>query len=343
VSLGLTLAVSVTQSSHASTLTPDSTRWIAVYAGGPHRPSYTVRDFVTLLAVVDTAGTPTAWLCDGALFVEFQAVSGHVYVRRGSDWLADGADWSAILDSLFSAGGPVARLDSAVALLDAQVGTLGHPFRVSFLLPHPPSPSLKFLDKIFRTDTLPGLVSAVSAYATEVGRRFHRSYRHLELDAFQWGDEGMLPSDTALVVGVGQEVHKLGKRFLWVPAFGVRRATDWRVFGFDDAWLQPNYFFHPDVPATRLDTAFALARAAKMGVELEFDRRMFGPPEFSDRLEPYLTAFESAPDLRVRSIVIYEGAGALLILARSRDEWHRDLYHRLVAALQPLPAYVAHQ
>ena len=74
-----------------------------------------------------------------------------------------------------------------------------------------------------------------------------------------------------------------------------------------------------------------------MGIELEFDRRMFESWQFADRLEPYLGLLESAPDLRGRPIAIYEGGGALLRLARSRDAWHRSLYQRLVTALRLAP------
>ena len=107
----------------------------------------------------------------------------------------------------------------------------------------------------------------------------------------------------------------------------------WRRMGFDEAWLQPNFFFHPEVPQTRFDSALATARTFSMGIELEFDRRMYQASPFADRLLPYLAALEVSPDMRARSIAIYEGAGALLQLARSRDEWNRALYHRLVHVL----------
>ena len=75
------------------------------------------------------------------------------------------------------------------------------------------------------------------------------------------------------------------------------------------------------------------ARAAGMGLEIEFDARLFSDERFSDRLEPYLTALENAPDLRNRSIAVYEGGGALFRLARSNVVWHRALYNRFVTLL----------
>jgi hypothetical protein len=99
--------------------------------------------------------------------------------------------------------------------------------------------------------------------------------------------------------------------------------------------LQPNFFFHPDVPVVRFDSAVTRARAAHMGLELEFDRRLFTDTLFRDRLTPYLATLEKAPDLRNRPIAIYEGGGALIQLARSADAHHRSLYRRLVAVLRP--------
>jgi Domain of unknown function (DUF4855) len=70
-----------------------------------------------------------------------------------------------------------------------------------------------------------------------------------------------------------------------------------------------------------------------MGLEVEFDGRMFSDSRFADRLAPYLATLERAPDLRARSIAIYEGAGALVRLSRSNDLRYRALYRRLVAVL----------
>src|SRR6266581_1261893 len=92
-------------------------RWILVYTGGPHRPAYSVDDFVHLIGIVDTTDRPTGWLCDGAIFVEPYAVSGRSYVRVPTGSPSDGTDWKVYLDSVFAPMGPIARLDSAVQVL----------------------------------------------------------------------------------------------------------------------------------------------------------------------------------------------------------------------------------
>jgi uncharacterized protein DUF4855 len=319
------------------------TRWVLIYAGGPQRPAYTVDDLIHLIGIVDTAGRPTGRWCDGALFTEFHAVSGRYYMPWVGGTPATGPDWLTYLDSLFSPGGPVARLDSAVAKIAAATGGAGEGLSVAIMIPYadPAADSIRLTGRSYpmRAPKDAGRVAAESAYLGEMIGRFHALRpAHLTLTAAYWLNEGITAVDTGFVPRVASVVHGAGLRFLWIPSYGAAGAAQWRALGFDQAWLQPNFFFHPDVPATRLDSAIARARGADMGIELEFDRRMFGAWQFADRLEPYLAAFEGTPDLRRKPIAVYEGGGALIALARSRDPWHRALYERLVAVLRsPAP------
>jgi len=176
----------------------------------------------------------------------------------------------------------------------------------------------------------------VKAYLGEVTRRFGTArLTHATLSGFYWLNETIGSVDTSFIPRLADAIHRAGLRFYWIPYYGASGAERWQGLGFDEAWQQPNYFFHPEVPGTRLDTAIARARKTGMGLELEFNPKLFQGWPFADRLLPYLSALETAPDLRQHSITIYEGAGALIQLARSRDAWHRALYNRLVAALMP--------
>src|SRR5687767_7149054 len=59
---------------------PKPSRWVLVYTGGPKRPAYTVDDLVHLTSIVDTFGNTVGPLCDGAILLEFHAVSGRYYM-----------------------------------------------------------------------------------------------------------------------------------------------------------------------------------------------------------------------------------------------------------------------
>lgn len=316
---------------------PKPSRWVLVYTGGPKRPAYTVDDLAHLITVVDTLGNSVGPLCDGAILLEFHAVSGRYYMPVADSEPSLGSDWTLYLDSLTAPAGPLTRLDSAAARgipADSPVPTLS--FAVMVPYPDPRTDTLVYQGRRYDVTHDSGRVAVVQAYLQDVIRRVEsRRLRNLSLHGFYWLYEGVRSVDTILVSRVADAVHRMGLQFLWIPSYGAAGAVRWQSLGFDDAWLQPNYFFHPDVSAARLDSAVGIARTAGMGLELEFDRRLFVDSQFANRLSPYLDAFEHAPDLRGRSIAIYEGAGALIQLARSTDKEKRALYRRLVTLLQP--------
>jgi uncharacterized protein DUF4855 len=311
-------------------------RWVVVYKGGPRRPAYTVDDLTRLLATVDSSGRPVGPLCNAVIMTEFEAVSGRYYMPWASGSPATGADWSQYLDSVVITGGPLARLDSAADRLPKVGAGTVRKIPVAVMVPFPIQrpDTLHFLGHDYAMSTEAGRLSSVEAYMREVVHRLNAmTFRNLSVTAFYWLNEGVDNADTSLVLKVSRVAHLLNMRFLWIPSWGAPNATNWRGVGFDEAWQQPNYFFHPEIPATRLDSAAARARSAGMGLELEFDRRLFSDPKFGERLDPYLATFERASDLR-RSIAVYEGGGALIQLSRTNDAAHRVLYDWLVSVLQ---------
>jgi hypothetical protein len=312
---------------------------ILLYAGGAGRRHYSIADLVALVAVVDTAGRPVAWLCQGAVLLELQATSGRNYYPWPGGPLARGQDWNAYLDSVFAPRGPLAGLDSAHAVIAMQLGPEpgGGELQVVVMIPYPArTPDTTWVGhEAFSLADSNGPRHAIAAYVDEVERRFVTArWSHLRLTGYYWLNEGVLPDDTLLVQQAAAIVHGRGRRLLWIPSFEAPGISQWRGLGFDQVWLQPNYFFHPELPVTRLDSAIGRARADGMGLELEFDDRMFTDRRFADRLAPYLAALENAADIRGRPIAIYDASGSLIRLARSRESQHRALYARLVAVLR---------
>jgi len=315
---------------------PVPRRSVLLYAGGAGRRHYSVSDLMDMVGAVDTADQLLGWLCHGAILLELRAASGRNYYPLPGV-AAHGEDWNAYLDSLFTPGGVLPTLDSAVAIISARRGPVPGGFRVALMIPYPArvSDTVWVGRRPFLLAGPDGRRSVVEAYVGEVERRFGAArLSHLKLFGYYWLNEGILSDDTLLVQLTSAVVHERARRFLWIPSFHAPGSREWRRYGFDFAWLQPNFFFHPEVAVTRLDTALADARAAGMGLEIEFDVRMFNDWRFSDRLAPYLSLLQSAEDVRAMPITIYEAGGALIHLARSHDPWQRALYARLVAALR---------
>ncbi len=313
-------------------------RWILVYVGGPNRPAYSANDFRDLLTVVDTEGRHTSWLFSGVIFSELYARSRRTFTPAFPDPPATGADWSEYLDSLLSPNGAIARLDTAVSKATLAIGPLRERLPVVVTIPFPfhlpRLDTLRFAGTLFHLGDDVARAALASAYMDDVVNRFRNGrYSHVRLDGFYWLRESVEADDSTLIPLVADRTHRLGLRLLWIPFYSAPGAPSWRKYGFDEAWLQPNYFYQLSQPAIRLDSAVARARAWGLGIEVEFDHRLFKVPDYYDRLEPYLMALETAPDLRARSIAMYDGDGALIDLGRRRDLWHRALYRRLVEDL----------
>jgi uncharacterized protein DUF4855 len=316
-----------------------STRWILAYPGTPKGGigiTYTVADFVRLLAATDTSGQPRTWLCTGVIFLQLYAPSGRIFTTWGHGIPATGADWEEYLDSLTHASGALARLDTAVAVVQARIGSLPAALPVALMIPYPEpkEDTLRFAREWYSLRTNAGRVAAASAYVREATSRVRAArFRHLRLDGFYWLSENVAAADTATVKGVAAAVHGEHLRFLWVPYYFALGQGRWRALGFDEAWLQPNYFFDTTVAASRLDSAAAHAQAEGLGIEVEFNAKLMANARYAGRLDPYLNMLTTSAALRNRPVVIYDGQGELIYLSRSNDAPARALYERLVKAL----------
>jgi len=201
--------------------------------------------------------------------------------------------------------------------------------------PDPKVDSVSFQGVTYSVATPDGRAAAVGSYVRAGAALFARTgFRNLRLDGFYWLAENVSARDTATVTRSAAEVHRAHVRFLWIPYYFALGQERWRQLGFDEAWLQPNFFFDPKVPLDRLDSAAAHAGRLDLGVEVEFNAKMFtDPPRFAGRLDPYLDMLMASPALRHRSIAVYDGQGALVRLSRSTVPGERALYSRLVHAL----------
>lgn len=323
-------------------LRPSVERWVLLYAGGPAKattyPRYTVEDDLRYVTEVDSGGRPQQWLTTGAIMLSIYGVDGRSFATwAAGKWPALGSDWESYGDSLLAPGGILDRLDSAVALGEATLGPRRAPYHVVIMIPYPDSGrgTLSYLGKTYDQSVVADRIALAHEYVSSIENRFaHKAYRRLDLRGFYWLHEEIGGSDSAVVAATAREIHADSLRFYWVPYFRAPGYALWKAFGFDEAWIQPNYFFHPGVPTKQLDDALGIARANGMGMELEFDLRLFEDSGFSDRFGPYLQALEGAPDIHARSIVLFEGHGALLKLSRSTNPQEEALYRRLAQDLR---------
>ncbi len=312
-------------------------RWILSYAGGAGSLQYSVDDFVRLIAAVDSTGRPTTWLSTGIVFAVLKTRSGNHFATWAGTPFASGADWEAYASEMFKPGGVLQRLDSATALVG---GVLGQPRTLQVVMvtlyPDARAESVSVFGSTYHFTNSAEEARASAAYVHVIAARFDSShFANLQLRGFYWLHEEIHGHEEQVVPLIAKAVHAEGKEFFWVPFYTAWGVESWKQWGFDEAWLQPNYFFNLKVAESRLDSSVARARRLGMGIELEFDGRAYSKPSYYDRLDAYLRVLGQAPDLQSRGVLVYEGGGGLVSLSRSRVKRDQGLYQRFVAAFAP--------
>ncbi len=301
-----------------------------IYQGGVQRPRYTVSRFAPYVTYQDTQNGKEQWLYDGFLFIEFQDGRGHTYEQYSTMKHANQSQWAWLLERNFATDDGVPNLEKAV---EAAVARIGEPVRrrqVILTLPVPEPGQTNWgtvdgraLDFNNKADRL-----AACEWYMDIALKEWKNLAPKELDlaGFYWVAE-QAGSVHELFPDLAQAVHARGMEFFWIPSYHVNTPLgDWKSFGFDEAYLQPNFFFHPELPVTRLQHACNYAHDHGMGLEIEFDPRMITETSvYEPRFHDYLDAFTQYGVKDNAAMAWYEGGGALYRLAVSdRDQLRAD-------------------
>ena len=183
-----------------------------------------------------------------------------------------------ILNEYFESGKYISLLDNIVKEIKPQIP--GKFFRKKIIIGIPVanasewgeidgvmmSPSEKTNEQNFRAHR----TTIAKWFVDEAIERFARkNYENIQLIGFYWHEENgnILP---AYCKEVADHIHSYGLNFYWIPYFNAYNWQNWSQYGFDKAWLQPNYLFY-DVPESRLTKAYDNAATAGMFLEMEWD------------------------------------------------------------------------
>lgn len=302
-----------------------------IYQGGFQRPQWTVTRFAPYVTYRDADGAHEQWLYDGFLIIEFQDGRGHTYEQYSNLKHAQKEQWITLLQRNFAPNDGVPNLEKTV---EAAITRIGKPLRrrqVFLTLPVPEPGQTNWgdvdgraLDFHKKEDRL----AACEWYMdTAIKMWQNLAPKELDLAGFYWVAE-QYPGTNDFFPDIAQQVHSRGMQFDWIPSFHINRPIgEWKSFGFDEAYLQPNYFFHPELSPSRLQLACDFARDHGMGLEIEFDPRMVTQPAiYEQRLHDYLDAFTRNGVQDGAAMAWYEGGGALFRLAVSDNSKMRDDY-----------------
>jgi len=316
---------------------------VLIYQGGAHRPAWTPDEFAPYVSFRERGQGRGSWLFDGFLFIEFKDERGHEYAKGYQQKPARHKEWLWLLERNFERGHAVDALDQAIASAAKSIGPPPRRRQVVLTLPEPIHGQTDWGELDGRTLDFTKSEDRIAACAWQVKKALAKwralNPKHLDLAGFYWVAEHSLHGD-AILPRIAADIHAQGKRFFWIPFWNAQGTADWRSLGFDAAYQQPNHFFHPEIPDSRLDAACAFASTNQMGLEFECDGRALKSEEvFRPRLRAYLEAFERNGVNTNAAMAYYEGGGALRQMANSADPQGRALYDevaRWVAARQRL-------
>ena len=313
---------------------PNTTDMVLIYQGGVQRSAWASEEFAPYVSAVDPRDHQEKWLFDGFLFIEYVNGKKHAFEEGLNLQPAGKEDWQDLLARNFEPGHGLAALEQTCAETEKRIGRPLRPRQVVLTLPEPIEAATNWgeLDgRKLNFSLPPDRVAACERHIDNALKKWQElAPRHLALAGFYFVPERTLNSTPLFLPLIAKKIHQRGKQFFWIPYWWARGAAEWKQHGFDLAWQQPNHFFHPELPDSRLQQACDFARQHGMGMEMEMDDRLISKPEtFAPRFDAYLKAFEANGVKSSSSIAYYEGGGTLLHLAKSDKKDVRVYYERM--------------
>lgn len=329
----------------------DYTDMVLLYGGGTQRytPNWEGDRLQSYVTYADRNGTKK-WFFDAFLFIEFAdygAGSPQVTYATGyqdpstKKYLnsATKADWERLAQYYFKYGKNIMALDAFVEQASKTLGKPSHPRQVIMTIPEPIR-NLNCRDYSSSTTYWGELdgrqldfsktadrVAAVRWYIDYVRALFDNAkLKNVELAGFYWLAEHATES-TDILDPISKYLHTMNYSFNWIPYFNANGYGRWKSYGFDYAFLQPNYFFNDATPISQLEQACQMASTANMAMEMEFDDNALASNGRAYKLRDYMDAFRRYGVWNERPLAYYQGNNTVYSLKVSSKAEDVELYH----------------
>lgn len=351
-------------------------------------PKWTRERFASHVQYKDREGH-SYWLFDSFLCIDgIDPVRGRILsISAGSRPSGVKASWEGVLEAWTGDNGALKELDAAVEEAAASLGAPRTPRYVVMGIPDPiryelfkdPASSTTYWGEL---DGVPmdfskvkDQVAACKWYMNLCRERFYAcKFKHLELAGFYILSEE-LPLDPAFYQAAGQSydeadtwnwrqknwelivpqlssyAHSCMEGLWWIPYHLAPGYKVWKQLGFDNVFMQPNYYWDHDAVSHPLTLTKKALKDYKMGMELEFEFSLVadvmkdgrsgpdgaGNPTFDagdvpllrSRLREYMQACKDAGLYGKLPIAVYSGTDAMHQLATSPDAGDKDMYRDL--------------
>lgn len=146
-----------------------------------------------------------------------------------------------------------------------------------------------------------------------------------------------------VIPAVAEYAHSCNEALFWIPYNMAAGYDKWASFGFDLAYMQPNYYWDEDGSHPMSDTFSEISRLG-MGLELEFEYSMVeavGGPDSAEkyraRFDEYLSWARTSGTYGRKSIALYSGTDALHQLAVSPRPADKEMYNKLCTFIAESP------
>lgn len=160
-------------------------------------------------------------------------------------------------------------------------------------------------------------------------------YTNLNFKGYYWLNESVISlEDEQLVEQTAAAIHKDGKTFIYSPHSTSTNFENWKTYGFDGAYLQPNAFrLELKNTEVRRHQAFLRAQVHGSGINIKIDSYSLHQIELGAvNFEAYL---EMADRYRLpgQSLIMYQGTDMVNRMATYKNKTYNHLYNEIYETL----------
>jgi hypothetical protein len=258
------------------------------------------------------------WLFDGFLFIEFQD-NNYQYGEGKSKPPAPKSAWKGLMDHYLEEGHSLTALNSAIEKIKTKAPAHGkHKVVITLPTPYPNQKDWGEIDgKVMDFSKDEDRIAACKWYVDYTIETFQKAgFQNLQLAGFYWVTESSL-NGSDLLKTVSDYVHEKTLGLYWIPYYGAKGYNQWASYGFDEAWYQPNLFFHPELPGSHVDKVCQIAKQYGMSLEFECDASLLTDSIKVQKMNEYIDGFTRNNIFRDNNITYYEGGSGFYKMKNS--------------------------
>ena len=237
---------------------------------------------------------------------------------------ANYSDWKWFADKQFSSTGPLQSLNGAALEANRKANVyIGIPY---------PKRTGAIIDVNGKKlpNTLAARKQMVNWYISTIEQQWKRAgFTNLTFAGYYWVNETVIHAeDELLVTDTAETIHKLKRKFIYAPHARTTNFDNWKYYGFDGAYLQPNTFrLSLGDPQARLHKAFLEAQIKGSSITLEIDT--YSPHQMGAGLPNFETYLEFAKRYNLNGFLLYQGTDMVYRMDTMKNDAYQRAYEQL--------------